>query len=279
MIFSSGIFFSVSFAFAADVKTHATLPTSLVAWYDMETVNDSTVAALNLTNNGTTPFVSAKINNGADFDGSDDYFSRAGDHSYAGGAYSYSAWIRVDAAPGNNARQRILMSGDSTSMNEISLDYFNDAGTLKAEFYRGKPGVGADFYLVNQTFTVGTFFHFVGTYDGTTLRMYVNGSEIGTGLAASGSGNAATTEGFRIGADTGNGSLFNGVVDLVGVWTKALSATEITDLYNSGNGIQYEVVAAPVVNRSVIIIIITQKIQNVFQMFASLVNPLIAFAK
>ena len=206
---------------------------NLIEYYKLSAVTaEVTTPGNDLTNNGTTPFNAGKFGNAADFGATNStkYLSNGGDLSYAGGAYSYSLWVNVTTAPAADERDRLAMSGDSTSKNEISLDYIDGTGTKKAEFYRGKPGVGADFYQVNQIFTVGTWYHFAGTYDGATLRMYVDGVEIGTGLAASGSGSAATTEGFRVGADTGNTSLFSGVIDDLAIFSRALTAGEVSDI-------------------------------------------------
>jgi len=40
------------------------------------------------------------------------------------------------------------------------------------------------------------------------------------------------------------GHAFDGLLDEVGIWDKALTSTEVSDLYNSGNGLPYEAAAA-----------------------------------
>jgi len=39
--------------------------------------------------------------------------------------------------------------------------------------------------------------------------------------------------------DSGVGQFFKGIIDEVGIWNRALTSTEISELYNSGNGLQY----------------------------------------
>ena len=49
---------------------------------------------------------------------------------------------------------------------------------------------------------------------------------------------------FKIGGEIGDN--FSGQIDAVGIWNRALNATEIAALYNSGNG--YEIGSSPTVS-------------------------------
>ena len=74
---------------------------------------------------------------------------------------------------------------------------------------------------------------FFVTYDGTTIRLYINGAEAANMPA---SGNVfSTTDNFAIGArGDANWTKFNGKVDGVRVYNRALSAQEVLTLYNGG---------------------------------------------
>ena len=71
------------------------------------------------------------------------------------------------------------------------------------------------------------------TYDGTTLRLYVDGAEVGftdTALVLN------TIRPLRVGAGNTDGTMdfyFNGKIDDTRVYDRVLSAFEITDLYFS----------------------------------------------
>jgi hypothetical protein len=70
-----------------------------------------------------------------------------------------------------------------------------------------------------------TWSHLAFTWDGTTTRMYVNGSQVATAAL---SGNAVTSTGaLRIGGNAVWGEWFNGAIDEVRVYNRALSAAEI----------------------------------------------------
>ncbi len=76
--------------------------------------------------------------------------------------------------------------------------------------------------------------HLVGTYDGSYVRFYVNGAEIGSGTAETGDMIYNTGDLF-IGAYQSSGILSpNGEQSNVQIWDTSLSATEITTLYNNG---------------------------------------------
>jgi hypothetical protein len=84
--------------------------------------------------------------------------------------------------------------------------------------------------------------HFVaGTYDGTTLALYVDGELRGSTLRNF-SGSTPNTRGWNIGnfsdetnAVHGYNSSFNGLIDEVALFTRALSVDEIGAIFNAGS--------------------------------------------
>jgi YD repeat-containing protein len=72
---------------------------------------------------------------------------------------------------------------------------------------------------------VGTWTHVALTYDGTTLRLYVNGVQV-TSKAVTGS-IQSTTSPLWIGGNSPYGEYFNGRIDEVRVYRAALSQAEI----------------------------------------------------
>jgi hypothetical protein len=79
------------------------------------------------------------------------------------------------------------------------------------------------------TLPLNTWTHLAATYDGSALRLYVNGS-LATTFLVSGA-LAATTDPLRIGGNSIWGEYFSGLIDDVRVYSRALSANEIgTDM-------------------------------------------------
>jgi hypothetical protein len=76
---------------------------------------------------------------------------------------------------------------------------------------------------------VNSWSHVASTWDGTTLRLYVNGVQV-VSRAVAGT-LAATTNPLRIGGNAKWGEYFAGTIDEVRVYNRALSAAEIqTDM-------------------------------------------------
>ena len=72
---------------------------------------------------------------------------------------------------------------------------------------------------------LNTWTHLAATYDGVVLALYVNGSQVATAFA---SGSIISSTGsLRIGGNTIWGEYFNGLIDEVRVYNRALSASEI----------------------------------------------------
>jgi hypothetical protein len=78
-----------------------------------------------------------------------------------------------------------------------------------------------------------TTYHVVGTYSGTQMRLYLNGSEVGSPVADTGS-IAAFTAVLRLGRAATGGDTFDGVIDEVAVYDGVLSDARILAHYNAG---------------------------------------------
>jgi hypothetical protein len=75
------------------------------------------------------------------------------------------------------------------------------------------------------TLPLDTWSHLAATYDGSSLRLYVNGS-LSTTFLVSGA-LAATADALRIGGNTIWGEYFRGLIDDVRVYNRALTSSEI----------------------------------------------------
>jgi len=126
------------------------------------------------------------------------------------------------------------------------------ANTIRMLIENGSTLSNATSTTAIPSYAAGSWFYLVVTYDASAgeVRHYVNGSQLGTtrtGINTAINNSAAT---FSIGRpdSTSSGDYFDGIIDEVGIWSKVLTTTEISDLYNSGSGIPYEAAASGIVN-------------------------------
>jgi len=183
------------------------------------------------TQNGTDTSISystsyGKIDQGASFNGSTSLISKTSTNLPSGSsARTVSLWIYRTGTEGTVFFYGTAVAGGmiAINLNATGLNCFGNTGT----------------YDITTTTTISssTWYHIVFTNDGTTSRLYKNASE--TGNKAITYSTTASSE-LQMGNGTPWASTpWTGYIDEVGVWTRALSGSEITELYNSGSGKSY----------------------------------------
>jgi hydrogenase maturation factor HypE len=85
--------------------------------------------------------------------------------------------------------------------------------------------------LGTAALAANTWTHLAVTYDGATLRLFVNGVQAGTRAIAGAV--AASSNPLRIGGNTVWGEYFSGLIDEVRVYSRVLTAAEITTDMNT----------------------------------------------
>jgi hypothetical protein len=133
------------------------------------------------------------------------------------------AWIKPTAIPAAGGFASILTKAESYSLqfNGPRLEFTIIQGSTRR---RAQAPAGA--------VAVGGVYHVVGTYDGTTQRLYVNGTEVAT-VALTGAINANATAVY-IGSWDGTTELFKGTIDEAAVYNTALTAAQVTAHRNAG---------------------------------------------
>ena len=243
LIFSAFLFFVFGIAspvFAAkqfQVDTGGTLTTNLKAYYKLEDVNDFYDNAYNLTNTNTATFAAGKINNAVNLvRASTQYLSIANNLGIDGGAISISGWFKIAALPSDPPFVFATQS-NATSKVRYQLDYIYSGGIYTMRAIRLPVGGTIKLATYNVTLSTSTWYNFTLWYDGTNLKLFEGATERAT-VAAADNGVTAAPNIFTLGVDSdiSVGTYHDGLEDEVGVWSKALSSTELTDLNNSGSG-------------------------------------------
>ena len=164
---------------------------------------------------GSPTWTTGVAGNGLQFNGTSAYLN-AGTVSVS--SFTISTWVNMSAS--QSGWGSLVMK-----QNSFGLEVQN--GTVYANVGNGSTWTNT----VNAPLTAGTWKHVVQTFNGSTNTnsIYVDGV-----LRASGTGtftNSASN--LLIGSWNGSSEFFNGKIDEVRVYNSALTATEISALYNS----------------------------------------------
>lgn len=110
-------------------------------------------------------------------------------------------------------------------------------GVSGGGLYFGVPNPGPELFAPGAL-TPNVWHHVVGVRTGgTTLRLYVDGAQIATRE----DGGAAVSAPSSLIGGTGNIEEGRGLqLDELGIWARALSPSEVLELYNGGAGLEYD---------------------------------------
>jgi RHS repeat-associated protein len=204
-------------------------PSGMVAAYGFDEGSGSTVADTSGTGNGGTISGAAwtaagKFGSALDFDGVDDSVAvaDAGSLDLTTGL-TLSAWVKPHAISGD--WQHVLAKEHGAA---------DAAYALKADGNFSRPDIGlkrsdGNWYYANGTSALSSnqWAHIAGTWDGQTLRLYINGTWV---RSTSMSGSLLVSNGaLRIGgtAALGASEFFDGLIDEVRVYNRQLTLEEI----------------------------------------------------
>lgn len=215
---------------------------NIAAYWKFDDNAEDAVGSLDLTLSGSPSYATGKINNGLDLERGSSQYAYIDDTASLepGSDFSIFAWIKQESASTGEARV-IASKGTSTGNQRCMVFKISDATSLALQASSAGTSFDGD-VSVAWTEVVGTFVHIGVTFDSNQVKFYVNGSQQGTtqtsGIATLFNG----TGRFGFGAENISGTpgdFFDGIIDEAGFWNRALTADEITRLYNSGTGLSH----------------------------------------
>lgn len=200
--------------------------TSLGAYYKFENnANDSSGNGLNGTETGSPTYTTGKYGNAISLNGSSQYVTVTDNTLLegSGGNISVFGWVNLtDYASDANPHMAAKWNAAFTQGWRIvprATDILVSIGNTSTS-----RGTGV---------ATGSWVHIGFTYNNNTLKIYQNGSQIGTD-AALGVKTLSNSDAMNIGKrSTATDGYVKGLVDDVSVWQRVLTPTEVSDLYNS----------------------------------------------
>lgn len=196
-------------------------------------ITDSSGEGNNGTASGITYGVAGKFNTGLQFDGINDNVRMSDSASLdISGSITLEAWINpASTINAGNSNMRII---DKQNAYYLLFDY--PAADGRAKFVLRIGGSYVSVASTTSSWTVGQWYHIAGTYDGSIMRIYVNGS-LENSRAQTGSVVMSAYDlflGVRAVSSVPTNMYFHGTIDEVAIHTTALSGPEILDHYKRG---------------------------------------------
>jgi hypothetical protein len=199
-----------------------------------------------LVNNGTAQggltYGPGKIGTAFQFNGTNAYVSllRTTNQFDFTGSFSISVWIKPTAS---SANYKIFQNFYGTTvLNRYGYNLYLQNGLVRFATYANNTNIANS----SQAIIGNTWYHITITKTvSNAFKMYINGvlqTLIITDGNISNNPTYNALNQVNIGSTFNNnsrGDYFNGQIDALNTWTKELTTTEITELYNAGNGKQY----------------------------------------
>ena len=227
------------------VATFTAQSSGLVAAYAFNEVTGTTVADVSGNGNtgtlsGATWSTSGKYANALSFNGSSALVSVADSAS-------------LDLTTGMTLEAWVNPSSTSGAWRDV-IYKSNDIYYLEGSSPQGQsPAMGGTFspspLYGTAALAANTWSHLAATYDGTTMRLYVNGTQVASQAQT---GTIQTSTGaFSIGGDSLYGQYFAGLIDEIRIYNRALSAGEIQTDMNTPVGSPLQLASAAIASSAV----------------------------
>lgn len=233
----------VNFAFASATN----LNSGLVGYFTLnETTGtlfkNSLTSGSNGTLDGTMQFVAGKIGGAANTTGTGDIlFGTPADLNIWTNNYTFSFWVRMPSS--TEYKVFFCVKNDTGGVDNVCLFRNNIAGKISLS-YRSSETISFD----ESPYEDLNWFQI-------TITQSVVGSNKNISIYANGvlQSNAVYTDTveystLRMGRQGNNANYFNGAFDEIGMWNRSLTTSEISNLYNNGNGVTYSNVPSSILN-------------------------------
>jgi hypothetical protein len=214
----------------------ADLTSGLVGYWRFEegsgiTATDSSGAGRNGTLIGPI-WTTGRSGRGLMFDGVNDSVSVPA-FDVPGSAMTISAWFKADKL--GTLDPRIISKATSSAETDhyfmLGTTIVSTANRLRFRLKVG--GTTKTLVASSGNVPIGQWVHAVARYTGSTMTLYLNGVQVGS-LAATGAITTSASVPVAIGRNPQAYAPFDGIIDEVRVYNRALDTSEISSLYSSG---------------------------------------------
>jgi len=213
---------------------------NLVAYWQLDGDATDSAGSNDGTIYGATP-TTGQINDALDFDGDDDYVEVPDSDEFTTNTGTISAWIKMDSWGGEEVgiiiEHRKWHSSGNADGFEIGV-HGNGYNSLFTNLYDGYSH--SNLGSATDSLSLGPWYHIAVVWDGSELAAFINGAQSGSPVAQIANiGNPA--EVLYIGIhEYIHWREFDGSIDDVRFYDRALSSQEIQAMYGCGlNGLEF----------------------------------------
>jgi hypothetical protein len=213
----------------------ASLPVPMSQWKfddDSGTIADDFIGPRNGTLTNGPFWTAGRSGSAVVLDGINDHVGLP-TFSVSGSAMTITAWIRNTRFT-SGVEQRFLAKASGTTTGTAYWTLGTDGGATPRLRFRLRTGTTTTMVTASSgNLSVNTWYHAVATYDGATMRLYLNGVPVGS-TAKTGTLATSASVPVSIGRNpAGTGADYlSGAIDDVRIFTRALTAAEVIALFN-----------------------------------------------
>jgi concanavalin A-like lectin/glucanase superfamily protein/Big-like domain-containing protein len=192
------------------------------------TTNDAVAGGTGTLQDDAT-WTTGKSGAAVNMDGAGDYISLPR-IDVTGSAITLSAWVK-NSSFATEVEQRFVSKAYDSSEERTSwmLGQTNAGGQNRLQFRLRADRVTTTLIASTGTLPLNTWYHAAATYDGTTMRLYLNGTEVGS-VAKSGSISRGRYSTVDLGRSPDGSNYLSGAIDDVRIYSSALTAAEVAAL-------------------------------------------------
>jgi predicted ribosomally synthesized peptide with SipW-like signal peptide len=206
----------------------AGLSRGLEAYYPLDgTADDASGNGYDGAITGDVSFASGQVGQAASFDGDGDYLDMGDIDVDTTDGLTVSTWAYL--ASHNSAGETLVGKYDATDDTEWLL-WVRGSGDVTFLVVQDDD----NYWSGSTEFPTGEWHHVAGVYDRSSVELYFDGTRIGSGAALTGDVDETDVP-VRMGYGwLGTGVRdFDGLIDDVRIYARALSASEVQDLYDA----------------------------------------------
>lgn len=186
------------------------------------------------TISGATYTDTATLHKALDFDGTDDVVTFSDDATYTpSGDMSFSVWFKMDELASSEGTDMKLVYKDDPSSPFLSYQMYVESSDNKLYFEWIDQGSNSYSVASVDALNASEWYHAIGVRDGTSLKLYVNGS-LHNSTAVDASDTLYDSSGnLEIGLD--GSDAFDGQIDEVKLYNYARSDSQVKTDYVGGS--------------------------------------------